>query len=99
MASALTFRKGAYYPATTQGFTSSGASQQSGALQSTTNIIRIAVNQDTYIEIGTSPTATSNSLMMPAGSVEFLVVEPTYLVAFLQVTSAGRVSITELGAI
>jgi len=36
---------------------------------------------------------------MTAGSVEFLVVEPTYLVAFLQVTAAGRVSITELGAI
>tara|TARA_B110000503_G_scaffold142142_1_gene237999 strand:+ start:1096 stop:1395 length:300 start_codon:yes stop_codon:yes gene_type:complete len=99
MASALTFRKGAYYPATTQGFTSSGASQQSGALQATTNIIRIAVNQDTYIAIGTSPVATSNSLMMPAGSVEFLVVDSSYLVAFLQVTTAGRVSITELGAI
>lgn len=99
MASVLTFRKGAYSPGTSQGLTTTGTTQQSSAVGSDASIIRVAVNQDTYIAVGSNPTATTNSLMMPAGSVEFFAVNPSDKVAVLQVTAAGRVSITELGAI
>lgn len=96
MSSVLTFRKGAYVPGSSQGLTTTGASQQAAAFTSAVSIVRVAVNQDTYVAIGTNPTATANSLMMPAGSVEFFAVDPTDLIAVLQVSVAGRVSITEL---
>jgi hypothetical protein len=94
MSSVLTFRKGAYYPGTSQGITTSGSTQAFAALQPDTSIIRVAVNQDTYISL--SGPATAASLLMPAGSVEFFAVEATTVVAALQVTTAGRVSLTEL---
>lgn len=96
MASVLTFRKGAYRPGTSQGITSSGTSQQSSALSADASIARVAVNQDTYIEIGSNPTATANSLMMPAGAIEFFAVNAADKIAVLEVSAAGRVSITEL---
>ena len=96
MTSALTFRKGAYVPGTSVGYTTSGSSQQSSAASATASIVRVAVNQDTYVAVGDSPTATANSLMMPAGSVEFFAVTEGQKVAFLQVSAAGRISVTEL---
>lgn len=99
MASVLTFRKGAYRPGSSQGITTTGASQQSSALSSDASIIRVAVNQDTYIAIGSNPTATANSLMMPAGAIEFFAVNASDKVAVLEVSAAGRVSITELTAV
>ena len=96
MSSQLTFRKGAYVPGTSQGLTTTGTSQQCAAFTANVSIVRVAVNQDTYLAIGTNPTATVNSLLMPAGSVEFFAVDSTDLIAVLQVSVAGRVSITEL---
>lgn len=96
MASVLTFRKGAYVPGTSYGYTTTGASQQSSAMSATASIVRVAVNQDTYVAVGTNPTATANSAMMPAGSVEFFAVTEGDQVAFLEVTAAGRITVTEL---
>lgn len=96
MSSVLTFRKGAYIPGSSTGYTTTGASQQSFAFSSTVSIVRVAVNQDTYVEVGASPVATANSPMMPAGSVEFFAVTAGQQVAFLQVSSAGRITVTEL---
>ena len=56
----LTVRKGAYNPGTVQNITTSGSSQQSSAVGSGTTIIRIAVNADTYVAIGSNPTATTS---------------------------------------
>lgn len=96
MTSVLTFRKGAYIPGTSVGYTTSGSSQQSSAMSANASIVRVAVNQDTYVAVGESPTATANSLMMPAGSVEFFAVVEGQQVAFLQVSTAGRITVTEL---
>ena len=93
----LTVRKGAYNPGTVQNITTSGSSQQSSAVGSGTTIIRIAVNADTYVAIGSNPTATTSSMLMPAGDVEFLVATGGVTkVAVLQVSAAGVASITEL---
>jgi hypothetical protein len=93
----LTVRKGAYIPGTVQNITTTGSSQQSSAVGAGSSIIRVAVNQDTYIAVGANPTATTSSMMMPAGAVEFLAVTGGVTkVAVLQVSSAGVVSITEL---
>jgi hypothetical protein len=93
----LTVRKGAYIPGTVQNITTSGSSQQSSAVGSGTSIVRIAVNQDTYIAVGANPTASSSTMLMPAGSVEFIAVTGGVTkVAVLQVSSSGVASITEL---
>lgn len=95
--SVLTLRKGAFVPGTTQNITTSGSSQASDAVGQDTSIIRIACQQDTYVELGSTPTASSGSMLISGGSTEFLSVEPnTTKVAVLQVTTAGIVSITEL---
>lgn len=96
MSTVLTFRKGAYIPGTSYGYTTTGASQQSSAMSATASIVRVAVNQDTYVAVGTNPTATANDAMMPAGSVEFFAVTEGDKVAFLQVSTAGRITVTEL---
>jgi len=93
----LTVRKGAYIPGTIQNITTSGSSQASSAVGSNTSIVRIAVNADTYVAVGSNPTATSSSMMMPSGAVEFIAVTAgTDKVAVLQVSAAGVASIVEL---
>ena len=91
-------RQGSYLPGTTQNFTTSGTSQATGAVGNTTSIVRVAVTENTYVEVGVgNTTATANSLVIPAGGVEFFAVAPTTgNVAVLQVSTAGIASITEL---
>ena len=91
-------RQGSYLPGITVNITTSGSSQASGAVGNTTAIVRVAVTENTYVAVGTgNVTATANSMVIPAGGVEFLAVQPsTGNVAVLQVSSAGIASITQL---
>lgn len=92
-----TLRKGAYVIGTTQNITTSGSSQQSTAVGASTTVVRIAVNADTYIAVGSNPTATTSSMMIPSGGTEFIAVnESTDKIAVLQVSASGIASITEL---
>jgi hypothetical protein len=88
-------RKGAYIPGLTHNLETSDSSTSTSVVGSGTDIIRIAVTQHTYVAFST--TATTNSMLMPAGDVEFFAVTPgvTYVSA-LQVTDSGFLSITEL---
>lgn len=90
--------QGAFVPGTVQNITTSGSSQATAnAVGSTTSIVRVAVNQDTYVSIGATPTASSSSMLIPAGGVEFLAVQPgSTKVAVIQVSTSGVASITEL---
>lgn len=90
--------QGAFVPGTVQNITTSGSSQATGnAVGSSTAIVRVAVNQDTYVAVGSTPTATTGSMLIPAGGVEFLAVSPgTSKIAVLQVSTSGVASITEL---
>jgi len=92
----MTVKNGAYKFINVQNITTSGSSQQSSAFGDDTRIIRVATTQDTYIELGTNPTATTSSFLMPAGSIEFLRVNPSSKIAVIQVTTAGRISIAEI---
>ena len=94
----VTFRKGAFQPGTTQNITTSGSSQASSAFGTATSIIRVSCTQDIYVALGNSPTATTGSMLITAGSSEFLAVDSVnnQKIAVLQVTSAGVCSITEL---
>ena len=92
------YRKGAYYPGTTQNKTTTSTNVVTSAFGSTTSIVRVAVQNDTYVKpvTTTSTTATVSSMIIPAGGVEFFAVDPGTYVACLQVASSGWISITEL---
>lgn len=80
-------------------YTSSGSSQQSTAFDDATMAIRISVTQDTYIDIGVNPTATSSSVLVKAADPpEIFKVGKGDLVAFIDNGTAGTVQITELSA-
>ena len=95
---AVIIKNGAYYPGTTQNSLTSSTSQVTGAFGPTSSIIRVAVQNDTYIQpvASTSTTATTNSMIIPGGGVEFLNVPHSSYLAHLQVSSSGWISITEL---
>jgi hypothetical protein len=92
------YRKGAYYPGTTRNGTTTTSTQRTSAFNSTTSIVRIAVQNDTYIQPGTttSTTATTGSMIIPGGGIEFLAVPESSYLAYLQVSTGGWISITEL---
>jgi hypothetical protein len=44
---------------------------QSAALNTATKIVRLATDTQCYIEVGSNPTATANSMLLPASGVEY----------------------------
>jgi len=96
---AVTFKKGAYYPGTTQNQTTTSTSQYTNAFGTYTSIVRVAVQNDTYVQpiTSTATTATTSSMIIPANGVEFLAVTGGTRIAHLQVSNGGWISITELG--
>ncbi len=67
---------------------SSAASAPVGA-----SVVRLVSTVDCYIAIGSSPTATSSGIFLPAKLPEYFVVNPTDEIAVLQVSSAGSLCI------
>jgi hypothetical protein len=96
----VNFRKGAYYPGTTQNQTTTSTSQYTNTFGTYTSIVRIAVGADTYVQpiTTTTTTATVNSMIIPAGGVEFLALNGGTSIAHLQVSASGWISVTELGS-
>lgn len=94
----LIFRKGAYYPGTTQNQTTTSTSAISAAFGASTSIIRIAVQYDTYVKptASSGTVATTSHMIIPAGRTEFLAVDPGTYLAHKLVSSVGWISITEL---
>ena len=97
----VNFRKGAYYPGTTQNQTTTSTSQYTNAFGTYTSIVRVAVQNDTYIQpiATTATTATINSMIIPANGVEFFAVAGGTRIAHRQVSNGGWISITELGSV
>ena len=97
---AVNFRKGAYYPGTTQNQTTTSTGQYTNAFGTYTSIVRVAVQNDTYVQpiTTTTTTATTNSMIIPANGVEFFAVSGGTRIAHLQVSNGGWISITELGS-
>lgn len=85
----------AFYPGTNQNITSTGSSQQSNAFGDDVSLVRIYCETDTYLAMGSNPTASTSSMIIPGGGVEYLCVNPAEKVAILQVSSAGKVTITQ----
>lgn len=93
----LTIRNGAFVPGTTQNILTTASAQSSNVVANTTSIIRVTCQKDTYVELGSSPTATANSMIILGGSTELISVQPGQsIVSVLKVGDAGIVSITQL---
>ena len=56
-------------------------STTSAAFGAKTNLIRVIADADVYLAFGAAPTATANSLRVPANSAEYFAVRPTEKVA------------------
>lgn len=80
--------------------TLSGSSQQV-TLSGRGGVVRIATDaQGAILAVGTNPTAASSaadtaSYRIPASTVDYVFVLPTDKIAFLQLGTAGTISITE----
>jgi hypothetical protein len=97
---AITNRKGAYLttPSKTYNSTTSASSQYT-TLSANVGIVRVAVNQDTWISISSASTSTAftaNATLIPAGGVEFFAASASGSVAYLQVSTSGNISLSEL---
>lgn len=85
----------AIIPGISQQLSISGSSQQSAAFSATPNLVRLFATKDCYIEIGTNPTATSSSMFLPGGIVEYFGLFSGYKLAVLQASSSGTLYVTE----
>ena len=85
---------------TTTSLTVSATSHQSHAAGAGVTLMRVAVaNNDSHVhfEIGTDPTATSSSPLMPAPCIEYFRVEPGEKIAFLRGAGTNiNVTITDI---
>lgn len=83
---------------TNQNITVAGTSAAtSNAMGSQTFKIRIATTTDAYFAIGPTPTATTSDPVLPAGTVDYVKINPGEKVAALQVTAGGVFSVGEMG--
>ena len=83
---------------TTQTVSVAGSSAAtSNAFNAETREVRVVTTVDSYVDIGSSPTAASTSLIIPAYTVEYFRVPSGSKIAFLRVGSTtGTARITEL---
>lgn len=69
---------------------------QSAAFASGIHAIRICASSASYYKIGANPTATSADTYLPADEVEYLIVNPGQKISFVQVSSGGKASISQV---
>lgn len=60
------------------------------------NVIRVWLSTAGYIAIGSSPTATTSDIPMPANTPEYFIVPPGSKVSAIQASSGGTLHVTEM---
>lgn len=58
--------------------------------------VRVIVTSAAYIKIGSSPTATTSDVYMPADGAEYFTISPGEKVSAIQVSSGGTLHVTEI---
>lgn len=78
--------------------TATGASAQGATPTAGVTIIRLFATEDCWIAFGSNPTAVAGSSMfLPAGIVEYFELSTGERIAFLAVSKAGKLYLTEGG--
>jgi hypothetical protein len=85
----------AIYQGPSQTVAITNAHLESTPVTSDCDIIRIACDQDCFIEIGLDPEATTSSMFFPKGSVEYFGVDGNFKVSVLRKSVDGTLYITE----
>lgn len=81
---------------TIQSRSSTAAAASSAAINQNTRFCRVTCDQDCYVTWGPSPqTATTSSMLLRAGQVEYLAVKPGWVISVIRATADGTLSITE----
>ncbi len=78
-----------------QKITTSGTSQQASSFAAKTSILRLFSTTDCYIAVGDNPTASSSSLFLPGGIVEYFGISSGQKLAAIQSSGAGVLYISE----
>lgn len=60
-------------------------------------VLRIVATVNCHIEFGPAPIATTSSMFMPAGVVEYFQRKPGHVIAVIQSATAGMVYISSMG--
>jgi hypothetical protein len=72
------------------------SSAQSSPVTGKLNVYRIISSCDTHIEIGENPTATTGSALLPAYTIEYIIIPESSKIAVLKfATQSGTMYITE----
>ena len=58
--------------------------------------VRVCASSACYIAIGVSPTATVNSIYLPANTVEYFTVGPGEKISAIQLSAGGDLHVTEI---
>ncbi len=86
-----------YKPSTHQSVAYTGtAGTISNATGSMTQVIRVVATSACYIAIGSSPTATTSDIYLPAAVPEYFVVPPSSKVSAIQASAGGTLHVTEM---
>lgn len=85
----------AIFPGATQSIVTSGTSQQLTAWALATTIVRVICSADCFIAVGANPTASSASIFLPSGTVEYFGVIGGQKLAVIQSTASGTLYVLE----
>ncbi len=75
--------------------TTSGSSQQTPVMDEETTIFRINCDEDTYVEVGLNPVASTVSFKLAGGNFEYFQIGAGERIAVLQATVPGECQIVE----
>jgi hypothetical protein len=78
---------------------SSSSAATSNAFGTSTSLVRVAVSTDCYVTFAVTPTATTSMTFLPAGSVEYFLVEPSTKAAFIRNTADGVATVAEMAVV
>lgn len=84
-----------WYGATQVIAVGTSSSAISNATDADTRLLRLATTTDAHVKIGDSPTATTSDPILPAGAIDYVIVEGSTKVAAIQVSTGGSLSVTE----
>jgi hypothetical protein len=88
---------GPYRLGTHQKVAFTGTAGTTTAIASGVNVIRVCATSAGYIKLSTAGTAaTVSDIFMPAGIVEYFIVDPGTRVSAIQDTAGGNIHVTEL---
>ena len=73
----------------------SAASATSPAVESDTDVVRVFSTEDCFLKFGSSPTATTSDMFLPAGIVEYFGMNPGDKIAVIRSVNNGLLYVTE----